>query len=46
MSSECKAAVGWIYSEYSLLFGKSVWNSYATLHEHTYGASMDEEDRR
>jgi len=46
MSSECKASVGWIYFEYSLLFGKSVWNSYATLHEHTYGASMDEEDRR
>jgi hypothetical protein len=46
INSERRAAVGWIYFEYSLLLGKSVWNSYATLHEHTSGASMNEEDKR
>jgi hypothetical protein len=51
MSGECKAVTGWTYFEYSMLIGKptfsvSVWNSDATLHEHTSGASMDEEDRR
>jgi hypothetical protein len=50
MISECKAAIVWTYSEYSLLLGKptfsvSVWNSYAALHGHTSGASMDEEDK-
>ena len=43
--------VYWTYFEYSMLPGKptssvSVWNSYATLREHTFGASMEEEDGR
>jgi len=27
-------------------FSVPVWNSYANLHEHTFGVSMDEGDRR
>jgi len=27
-------------------FSVSVWNSYATLREHTFGASMEEEEDR